>query len=430
MGGDRAPNVGLDLVYNFDVTPIGTPEPIGLERDAPSDTRFVTWNTRDLSTNGSFNAGASAAAQRIFAALDPEVICFQELRDVSAPQTAALIEGFLPSEPGEAWHSAQQDDNIVVSRFAILASWAVDRNLAVLLDADAALGADVLLLNAHFPCCDNDFSRQDECDAVMAFFRDAKNPGGGVTVPSGTIFVLTGDLNLVGFSRQLTTLLTGDILDNGAYGPDFDPDWDGTDLADVVSWHTESRYAYTWRNDFSSFAPGRLDFFIYSDSATYVAKSFIIYTPEMSSSELSQYGLISSDVTTVSDHLPHVADFRITATDSGAQGADTGNGLVHISAMGPPGSDMVRLGVNLDVAARLRIDVFDVRGAFIRTIQRAEQAVFAPGAHTFEWNGRSGGGRRVANGTYFVRVTARSPNPSPNSDVLGEATSKILVLHP
>ena len=427
--GDRAPDAG-GLMYSFDPTPVGAPTPIALDRDVSTDTRFVTWNSRDLATNTTFDPTASAAAGRVLAALDPEVICFQELYNVTSLQTAQLVEGFLPSGPGEAWYDAKQNDTIVVSRFPVLATWAIDQNVGVHLDANAALGVDVLLVNAHLPCCDNNSSRQAECDAIMQFFRDAMTAGGTVTVPNGTMLMLTGDLNLVGFSQQLTTLRTGDIVDNGTYGPDFTPDWDGTDLTDIVSRQTEVRNAYTWRNDSSSFAPGRLDFFIFSDSSADLAKSFIVYTPEMSAAALSQYGLLSNDVTNVSDHLPHVADFRTTSTDVREPGGVDPE-RVRVTAVAPAGTGSARLIVALDAAARLWIDVYDVRGARVRTIQRPDQGVFAAGEHTFEWDGRTQDGRRAANGTYLVRVATTSParDEAGGARIRAVASSKILLLH-
>ena len=101
-----------------------------------------------------------------------------------------------------------------------------------------------------------------------------------------------------------------DIVDEATFGPDFGPDWDGSPLADLVSSQTEKRFAYTWRNDFGSYAPGRLDFFIYSDSVITTGNHFLLYTPEMSAGELATYGLQAGDVTTVSDHLP-LADVEV-----------------------------------------------------------------------------------------------------------------------
>ncbi|MEZ4930907.1 MAG: hypothetical protein R2788_02090 [Saprospiraceae bacterium] len=66
-----------------------------------------------------------------------------------------------------------------------------------------------MLINAHLRCCGNDFERQREADAFVKFILDAKTPGGVIDLPEGTPFLLSGDLNLVGESQQLTTLLTG-----------------------------------------------------------------------------------------------------------------------------------------------------------------------------------------------------------------------------
>ena len=70
-------------------------------------------------------------------------------------------------------------------------------------------------------------------------------------MPYGTPFVIRGDLNLVGYSQQLTTLLTGDIVNNTIYGDDIEPDWDESDLNDVISFQADQRMAYTWENNYS-----------------------------------------------------------------------------------------------------------------------------------------------------------------------------------
>ncbi|MFQ5600150.1 MAG: endonuclease/exonuclease/phosphatase family protein [Candidatus Krumholzibacteriia bacterium] len=407
-GGDQAPDVGPSLSYTFDAAAVGPPSPTVLARDNVSDVRAVTWNVRDLEKNGGgWDNGVTPSADRVFSALDPDVICFQEIYDNNASETAALVESFLPSGAGEAWYAAETFDCKVVSRFPILGSWSLDGNVAVHLDATAALGRDLLVVNAHLPCCTNDSGRQREADNIMSFCRDAMTPGGSVDVPSGTGFLITGDLNLVGDSQQLTTLLTGDIIDEGTFGPDFDPDWDGTALADVVSRQTEARFAYTWRNDFSSFAPGRLDFIIYNDSALEPGNHFSVYTPEMSASELSQYGLQAADVTTVSDHLPHVADFRESLPSDVGPGAGGGGDRHGLRILGGPGGrGEVSFTVQLEHAAHVGIELFDVRGKRVAVLRRASGAVLPAGLHPFVWDGRTPTGTRAASGTYIVRVVS------------------------
>ncbi len=409
--GDQAPNASQTLTYAFDATAVTPPAPLALARQNAADVRIVTWNVLSLENDGGgWNAGATPSADRVFSAIDPDIVCFQEIYDNTAAATAALMETFLPSGVGEAWYARKNFDVIVVSRFPVLGTWnlngsASDTNLAVLLDTQAVLGRTLLLISAHMFCCTNNAGRQAEADRIAAFFADAKNPGGSITVPTGTAFVVTGDLNLVGFSQQLRTLLNGDIVDNATFGPDTAPDWDATSLADVISRHTEKRFAYTWRSDTSSFAPGRLDFLIYNDSVLEAGNHFILYTPEMSAAERTLYGLQAQDVTTVSDHLPHVGDFRDAITSDVGSGPDhTGDAWAVLSAAAPTGDGRAQVRLDLDRAALGDSEVVDARGARVATLRNEAAGELPPGQHRLDWDA----GRDVSSGVYVVRVVARS----------------------
>jgi hypothetical protein len=263
----------------------------------------------------------------------------------------------------------------------------------------------MVLTGAHMFCCTDDAGRQAEADRMLSFWSDAKNPGGSITVPFGTAFVITGDLNLVGLSQQLRTLRTGDIVNNATFGADFAPDWDATPLRDLVSSQTDQRFAYTWRSDTSSFAPGRLDFIIYSDSVVSTGNHFSLYTPELPAPRLAQYGLQAADVTTVSDHLPHVADFRPNIpTDAGEIPA--GGAWAGVRATAGSG----RLALRLDRAAHVQLDVYDVRGAHIAKLRELEAPAVTAGVHSIRWNGRDALDRRAPAGAYLVRLVARAEN--------------------
>ena len=420
--GDYAPNNGTTLMYSFDPTSVPAPATIGLTRAAPTDVRVVTWNVVHLDD---FPVSQSAAADRVFSALDPDIVSLQELYNATAATVASRFETYLPSGPGEGWQAAKQNDCIVVTRFSIVSQWGLDGNLAVLLDADAVLGHDILLVSAHLPCCTNNSGRQAEADHIMQFFRDAMTAGGIVDVPNGTIFMITGDLNLVGDSQQLVTLLTGDIVNNATYGADFAPDWDGTGLGDDVSSQTERRFAYTWRSDTSGYAPGRLDFLIYSNSLLAVENNFSLYSPEMSAGQLSLYGILAGDVTTVSDHLPHIADFRQPRTSDTGDMAGRSGGM-QITAVGSPTPGAVRFAVDLEQPARLRVQIFDVRGALVATLRDDDAGVAAAGAHSFVWDGGRAAGRQAASGAYFVRAVA---SPVVPGATLQAATRKVLLMH-
>ena len=69
-------------------------------------------------------------------------------------------------------------------------------------------------------------ARQDQVDQLAAWIAQETAADGDV--PYNTPVVYGGDLNLVGYAQQLTTLLTGDVQDEATYGAGGPPDWDGT----------------------------------------------------------------------------------------------------------------------------------------------------------------------------------------------------------
>ena len=110
----------------------------------------------------------------------------------------------------------------------------LEANLAVLLDTEEEFGKKMLMVNAHPPAGGDDDGKQAEIDAIMAFIRDAREPGGELTLNENTPVVIAGDMNLVGRIGQLTTFLTGDISNNELQGEDFAPDWDGSALTSIT----------------------------------------------------------------------------------------------------------------------------------------------------------------------------------------------------
>lgn len=305
-GSDQLPDGNGGIAYTLDVGSLPPDVDIPLAREAATDLRMVTYNVLNDSP---WDPALEDRFGRQLAAVAPDILSFQEIRDHDITETIDFVETWLPSGPGEAWYGAAVSDCKTVSRFPVLGSWALDNNLAVWIDTTSQIDSELLLINAHLPCCANDSGRQQEVDRIMAFIRDAKLPGGVLTLAADTPIVITGDLNLVGLRQQLTSLLTGDIV-NAGFGPDFDPDWDGTPLTNLISRQTEKRMSYTWRNDSSSFWPGHLDYQIYSDSVLDVPRSFILYTPEMADPAAS--GMQSAD-STASDHLLFCADYRPVA---------------------------------------------------------------------------------------------------------------------
>ena len=186
---------------------------------------------------------------------------------------------------------------------------------------DALFDGDLYVINTHFKCCGdegNDPLRQQQADSIVSWMRDARSPGGALTLPVDTGIVVVGDLNMIASFQPVATLLNGDVLDELQYGPDAPPDWDGGGNVDLQARHNgRETFDYTWRNDASPFAPGRLDYVTYSDSVLRRANAFVLNTMLMAPDELAAAGLQAGDVARNGsqgdyDHLPIVVDFRAT----------------------------------------------------------------------------------------------------------------------
>ena len=116
---------------------------------------------------------------------------------------------------------------------------------------------------------------------------------------------------MVGFRAQQQTLITGDIINNTLYGPDFDPDWDDTPLEDAKPIVTNLPSTFTWNNPSGSFSAGRLDYMFYTGSVMQLKNAYSLWSPSLSNEELSSSGLLKSDVEIASDHLPLIGDFFV-----------------------------------------------------------------------------------------------------------------------
>lgn len=315
--GDAMPNNGSVFTYIFDENPIEANVNINIERTEENYLRIMTYNTL---FDGLEDGSRVGAFRRITQAVQPDIITFNECWETTASYAQNFMNNVLPLSTSFGWHSVKLDNgNITVSRYPILQSWEVspDRRLtASLIELPRdTYEKDILVVNAHFKCCgDGDSRRQTEADAFAAFIIDAKTEGGRIDLPENTPFVLAGDLNLVGASQQLTTLITGDIVNDFVYGEGAPLDWDDSDLEDIRSPQTGDYSAFTWLGEDSSFPAGRLDFMIHSNSVMEVKKSYILNTELMPLQDLDYYALNANDTKIASDHLPKISDFELAMT--------------------------------------------------------------------------------------------------------------------
>ena len=321
--GDRLPDADGGVGYAL------TDAALSLE--APSIDRPEAAAVRILSQNSvnDFDAGRSAIFQaerrpsyeRIFDAVGPDVIAFQEVYAQSADETEQVMEGTYGLADEWSWAKRGQD-LVLGSRFPIEARHTIPgyedyESGAFLLDARPALGERLIVVVMHPPCCNypadeeepsRNAQRQRVVDGVAAFLRRVTNGEGPFGVAAGTPIAVVGDMNFVGAAQQPRTLRTGEIVNTDTFGPAAAPDWDGTDLLDTNPRQTAAPLHTTWIDASSAFPPGRLDYAFVTDSALEVVHEFVLNTAALSAEQRSAYGLRAEDTATASDHLPVVVD--------------------------------------------------------------------------------------------------------------------------
>jgi hypothetical protein len=169
----------------------------------------------------------------------------------------------------------------------------------------------------------------------------------------------------------------------------------------LISQQTDKRTAYTWRNDNSSFPPGRLDFQIYSNSEMNVEKSFILQSEIMSTDRLSQYSLQRFDTRNASDHFPKVTDYSFDVTSVIAE--DFQPKEIRLEQNYPnPFNPSTTIQYSVNSSQFVNIKVYDVLGTEISTLVK-KQLTAGNYKITFDAAG-------LPSGIYFYQLRVGNPS--------------------
>lgn len=350
FNGDEAPSELGGIDYNVDNSIITESPEFELDIDPSATFRFMTYN---IENDQLFEPFRKQNFRRIFQAINPDVIALQEVRDFNSSETMALIEEFLP---GTWYHKKHGFDIVTISRYPINYSENINGNAAFYLDVN---GKEILLVNCHLPCCDNNTDRQGEVDGIMRYIREARDGNEDYPLSEDTPIIIAGDMNFVGNNDQPNTFLTGDIFSNGTYGVDFIPDWDGTNLEELDASSTGTLSNFTWVNPFGSFFPGKLDWVFYTGSQMKVQNSFALWTAAMTTAELDEYELSSGDILNAADHLPVVADFNFSTVST--------NEFVSLDANIYPNPVSDKMYIELGENFSSKFTIYSVEGVKIKT---------------------------------------------------------------
>jgi len=303
-----------------------------VDKDDASDLRVVTYN---VNFDTIFEPAFQPAFSRVVNALQPDILNLQEILQ-PASNVATLLDSLLPLSGGEQWHTVSRSDNVIASRFPILnsSSFALGGVVALVDLPDATYPADILVTNDHWACCFSESTRQIEAERSIEHLSSIREDAWLFSVAADTPIVTVGDLNIVGSGQPLTTLLTGEFIEDFPgipIDPALPPDWDGTSFTNANPFHNDGNSVnWTWRNDSSPFPPGVLDYIVYSDSVLTTGNEFVLNTDTLTAGQLADTGLQSDDVILQPsigrfDHLPVVVDFRFIDDLAGDY---NGNGIV------------------------------------------------------------------------------------------------------
>ena len=424
-GGDFLPDAPGGVNFSFDNAAL---PPLSSISIAKTDTNSIRTLSYNVLSDGFFDSNRLPYFTRVLQALQPDIIGFQEIYGHSAQETVDMMESILPSGGQQQWYGAKvAPDVIAVSRYPIVNTFPIEGyntnsyNGAFLIDLTPKFDTQLLFIVAHTPCCNNNQGRQYEIDAIMAFIRDAQNGDGVLTLPPYTPILIVGDMNLVGDAQQLRTLLTGEIINTNPFGESFIPDWDGTNLQDLLPRHINLPMFFTWYSETSYFSPGRLDFMIYTDSVLETVKSYLLFTPSLPPDTLSAYNLQPDDAILASDHLPVINDIVVVTPNGMGEVLDAWPDQFYLAQNYPnPFNSETLIHYELSPEngtgfSQVELSIFTLLGQRIRLLVNELQAA---GKYQVTWDGKNDRGEQVASGIYFNTLQVSALPPQTGNRVL------------
>ncbi len=265
---------------------------VRFEKPDYSDIRLVSYN---ILFDNPFKEKSADAFARIFNSLDADIYLLQEMYDHTAEEVEELIYKISDTT---FYVEKLERDIIYIGKYPLLDKFQLDGSGAFYIKTEHHNAGEMLIINAHLKCCDYDYVRLKQTNQIMNYIDLLKK---GRQIRNNTPIVIAGDMNFVGNGEQLDMMLNGN--NKGM------PDWDNTPFTDAIITVPNMPVNFTWYDMESNYAPGRLDFVIYSDSVMKIANNFVLYTSTMSKDNLEKLGLKKDDSLISSDHLPLVIDF-------------------------------------------------------------------------------------------------------------------------
>jgi hypothetical protein len=259
----------------------------------PRDVRIASLNTRWQGLSDPYRV---ACFQRLLAASDADVFCFQE--EFDKDKFYAAVPRVVPRRKCEQVNLQWWPGGcgIATTLPLELVEFGLDRRTAAAVRL--APTRYIVIVSTHLKCCgyigsDADQARIDQAYELVDRIQRLRKGYYGHRIKDAAVVIL-GDYNLVGSRRPLDIIKTAGLTD-----------W--------VLPRVGDGHAITWRGittEELSFWPGRLDLLSYDPARLQPETGCVIDTSLMSQPALRRLGLCRDD-SWASDHLMLVADFQL-----------------------------------------------------------------------------------------------------------------------
>jgi len=291
-GSDR---LSAPVKFTFS-QPWETPKRRSHRREPGTDVRIVSFNTY---YEGLSDPDREEAVSRLLNSVGGDVYCFQE--EWKTEGHGEILKRLMPLESKGRWHIHKVHGNVIASKYPLKALPSKNDSYAA---AHIKLaGNDLFIINVHLKAMgyigsEEDRLRVRQANDIIATIREIHERQYGkdeapCTKPG---IVIVGDFNLVGSRAPLDAIISKKV-----YGF---KDWLIPNLVgeSVVTWRGGSR---------ASFAPGKLDYVIYSTKTLIPGNGFILNSELLNRTERRQLGLDTAD-SELSDHLVMTVDFQFS----------------------------------------------------------------------------------------------------------------------
>ena len=150
------PDNGSVFTYIFDNSSFSN-NTIDLLKHDNTDLRIMTYNVWN---NGLKSNSRKDEHQRIFEVIDADIITYQECGSTNYSDIVAFLDSNYISHPYILTNF--NTGNLTISKYPSIDSWQITTRVnAELIDLpDSIYLSDILIINAHPPCCDNNEGRQ------------------------------------------------------------------------------------------------------------------------------------------------------------------------------------------------------------------------------------------------------------------------------